>query len=823
MTGLLLDLRHAARALRRAPAFTATAVLSASLGIGAATALFSVGDGLLLRPLPAARARELVGVYMTRGGGGYMNLSYPEYLDLRGRRDVFAAVVAHAMAPLSIAVRGEPERTTGELVSGDYFGALGVRPLRGRFFTTADAAAAREGGGGAEPLLVISQRLWERRFNGDPAAVGATVKVNGQAFTVIGVAPESFPGTYTGLRFDAWVPITMHDRVVFTGDSLAQRDSRWLNVIARLAPGVKSERATTVVRSLARQFAQTDSAAYRDRGLVVVPEAGVHPALRGPVALFVAALGLAVGLLLLIACVNVAGLLLVRGVARRREIGIRACLGAPRARIVRALLAESLLLALLAGAAGLALAAVLARLLATFRLSDNALPVAFDFSPDIRVVSFAGMLAAATTVLFGLLPALEATRGDLAAPLRDGTAGGGRRGSRLRSALVVTQVALSFVLLVGAGLLLRTLRNARLADPGFVTDRVVILAVDPELVGYSGGRLDGLYGELVRRAAALPGVATASLASFIPLGAVGDERGVLRDGTELARGHDAPRVAYNRVSPRYFETMQIPLVRGREFTERDTRGAPGVVIVNETLARRFWPGTDPLGQRLRLTDVQVWGDRGPPLEVVGVAKDVTYRSYGEPPRPFMYLPLAQDVRSGAILHVRTTGDPRPVLAALRREVRAIDPELPVTDLATLDLRIGFTLTPQRVAARILGAAGTFALLLASFGLYGVVAYAAAQRSREIAVRLAVGATRGDVARLVARSALRLTAVGAAAGIPAAAVSTRVMTHMLYGVSGVDPWTYGGAAAVLALVTLAAAAGPARGAMRLPPAMALRGE
>ena len=813
------DLRYGARGLRRSPGFTIVAAITLALGIGANSAIFSLVNALLLRPLPASAPEELVAVYTSDHSGPlYGSSSYLDYVDFRDRNQLLAGLVAYRPTPFNLsadAADGHSERVFGEVVSGNYFSVLGVVPAPGRGFLPSEDRVA-----GARAVAVVSHGLWQRRFGGDPGVIGSEVRLNGHPFTIVGVAPEGFTGLIRGLGADLWVPMMMHAQAVPGSDDLTQRGSRALFVIGRLAPGATIEQARARFGAIAADL----HAGFRDlwtdvrgepRAITVVPESGarVFPQAREPVVIFMALLMTVVGLVLLIACASVANLLLARASARRREMAVRSALGAGRARLVRQLLTESLLLGLLGGAGGLLLALWGTQLLMAFE-PPVPVPVALDLDIDWRVIGFTTALALATSMLVGLAPALAASRPDLASALRDDAGAGGSHGGRFRRSLVVAQVTLSLVLLVGAGLFLRSLQSAAAIPLGFDPSGVLTMSVDLQLQGFGEAREREFQRALLERVRALPGVTAASLAVELPLGLMGGtRRGITIDGYAAQAGEDT-EVSTTTVAPGYFEAMRIPLLRGRTFDDRDAPGAPGAVIVNQAFARRYWPGQDPLGKTIRMGDGA--------LAVVGLVADGKYVTLGEEPRPFFYLPLLQDHASSATLIARA-GDPVAALASVREVVRGLDRDLPVHDVKTLTDHLSLSLLPARLAAAVLGVIGLVALGLAGLGLYGVITYSVAQRTREIGLRVALGARRRDVVRLIVGQGMKLTAIGLLLGLVLAGAAARALSSLLYGVSPGDPATFAGVTALLAGVALLACYLPARRAARVEPMTALRHE
>jgi predicted permease len=820
MDTLLQDLRQTARILAKSPGFTAVAVLSLGLGIGANATIFSFLNAIFLRPLPVQDPERVVAVFTSDfSGPPYGGSSYPDYLDFRTKTDAFAGLAAYTVAPMSLSEGPRTDRVFGELVTANYFAVAGVQASRGRTFRPVDDERPD-----AAPAIIVSDGLWRRRFGEDPALVGKAVTLNGHAFTVAGIAPPGFTGLMRGLAVDLWVPMTMAGAIP-SSDRLDGRGNRWLLLLGRLKPGLTAEAAQAELAVLAARLQKAYPDNWTDvkdkcRVITVVPEnrARLFPAARGAVLGFLALLLSVVGLVLLMACTNVAGLLLARASARRREIAVRLSLGASRRRIVRQLLTESLVLSLLAAVLGVVAALWATNLLVALR-PPVPFPVALDLHLDLRVLGFTVLLSILTSVVFGLAPALRASRPELLPALKDGSGAGERAASHWapRRLLVVAQMAMSLVLLIGAGLFLQSLGNAHRIELGFDRANLLLLSLDVRLNGYDEPRGRLLYEHLLERASALPGVRSASLATEVPLGLGGSRRGIWVEGYEARSGEDMG-VHTNTVGPDYFRTMGIRLVRGRDFTSSDTAGRPGVVVVNEAFARRYWPDQEPIGRHVRLGD-----ESGAPAEVVGMAQDGKYVTLGEDPKPFFYVPFLQRYESGATLHVRTTGDPRGLVEAMRREVRALDPSLPVFDEKTMTDHLGVSLLPARLAASVLGLFGLVALTLAAVGIYGVMALAVRQRTRELGVRIALGALPKDLLSMVLGQSMRVALTGLAIGLLAALGLGRLVTSLLYGIGAADPATFVVVPALLAAVALLASFLPARWAMKVDPMVALRHE
>jgi predicted permease len=813
MRSILYDLRFFARTLRKSWGFGALAVLTLGVGIGANATLFGWLSAILLTGLPAvADPQGLVSVFPRSTQEEVLSVSYPEYRDLRDRSKTLAGLIVSEDLTVNLATGGEPERVWGELVSGNFFDVLGVEPMLGRTFSPDEDRVAN-----AHPVVVLGYDLWQSRFAGDPAVVGRSFTLNGHPFTVIGVAPRDFQGDRTALRYELWVPMLMQEKVVAGGSRLESRGNAWLSALGRLAPGVSPQGAQAELEGIARELAREHPAVYASRtGMRVVP---FWKSPRGAQASLAPVLFLLMGvvaMVLLLACANVANLLLARATSRRREVAVRVAVGAGRGRILRQLLTESVALSLLAGVVGLAIAYLTSDLLRALA-PPTGLPIGLQLGIDGRVLGFTLLLAVLTGVRFGLVPALGASRSDVAAQLRDesGTFAGGPRGGWLRNGLVLVQVAISLLLLVAAGLLLRSLESASGFDPGFEPGGVELASIDLFPTGYTPEKGRQLYRQLLERLRALPGVDSVSLARGVPLGLGGSSSSRIRvEGYEPAKDQ-LPWTYLNNVGPDYLRTMGMRLVRGRDLTEQDDFEAPRVAVINQTMAERYWPGREALGRRFSF-DGERW------ITVVGVVADSKYRSLSEPPAPFTYLPLQQFFASQVTLHVRAA-PASGIAASLRREVQALDPGLPVFDQRRLEEHVRAASFQQRMAGTLLSVLGVLALLLAAVGIYGVLAYAVGQRTREMGLRMALGAAGGDILRLVLRQGMKWVLLGMSLGLASASALTRLMRSLLFGVSATDPLSFAAAATLLGLVALAACYLPAWRASRMDPLLALRYE
>jgi predicted permease len=805
------DVRYALRGLRRSPGFTLTAVVTLGVGIGANTAIFALLDRLLLRPLPVAAPERLVQVVTDRGENGVnYNLSLPAVEVLREERAAFTGVLAST--PLSLGLSG-PHGTTqipGAAVSGDYFTTLGLTPAAGRWFTIEEAVFGRP-----EQVAVVSHGFWVRSLAADAGALGRDIRLNDRPFTVIGVAPAGFDGLVRGGTVDVWVPLSTAPLLNDMGSCPERPGCSWLDVFARLAPGVSRETAAAALaagdaaRIAAGSQFEGERRVLRDGAAGLVFRVGV---VEKPLTILMAA----VGVLLVIACGNVAALLLVRARGRRRELAVRLALGAGRARLTRQLLTESILLAGLGGTLGLLIAGWSAGFLAGYRAPGGAALVVAS-GLDGRVLAFAALVSCATVLLFGLVPAFGGSRTALAPALKDALPndGRGRRWAlELRDGLVIGQVALAVVLVVGAALLVRTVRNLGALDVGFDPVGVVLADLDVEMRQYDRPRTVTFYQSVQERVAALPGVTAATVATTVWPNPGGWNWGGLRlEG--FAGTEDEVSFDVNQVGPDYFGTLGIPLVAGRALDRRDDTG-PLVAVINETMARRYWPAGDALGRR-------IYRDSTTAIEVVGIARDGKYRDLREAPQATLFLPFAQVPRPSATLLVRAAGDPLALVPALRAAVTAVDPGVPVFDLRTLETHVGFARARERLAADVVAVFGAVSLGLAALGLYGVLADGVRQRTREIGVRVALGARPADVTGLFLRRATGLVAAGAALGGIGALAATRLVRDLLFGVASADPASFLAAAGALVGAGLLAAFLPARRAARLDPMEALRHE
>jgi predicted permease len=814
MATLWQDLRFGARMLRKKPGFTLIAVLTLALGIGANTAIFSLVNTAFLRPLPVAEPDRLVALNAT-SQNGERNLpvfSIPNYRDLRARNDVCAGMIAYRITPISLSDNGVNARLWSYLATGNYFSLLGVKPALGRLFTLEDDQRP-----GAHPVTVISHESWQRRFGTDANIVGKNILVNGHTYTIIGVTPPGFFGSEIGFRPEFWFPSMMLSQIEPGRDYLNSRDTSNFFIQGRLKPGVTLGQAEAALKNIAAQLAREYPKDNEGFSITLAPPGLFGSFMRGSVLSFASVLMTVVALVLLLACTNLANLLLARATERRKEIAIRLALGARRWSIVRQLLTENILLSLLGGALGLLLAYWLMDLVAAFKPPID-IPLMLNLHVDVRVLLFTCLASVLTGVAFGLLPALQTTKPELVPALKDETFIGGYRRLWLRNGLVVMQVALSLLLLICAGLVLRGLQNAQRISPGLLTDHAVEMSFDLALQGYDEARTRQFRERLLQRVRALPGVTAAGLSDYVPLSMNINSESISVEGQVTPQGANAPSVVAGRITQGWLAAFGTRLVQGRDFTEQEIAASQRVAVVNERFARRFWPGQSALGKR-----VSIDGDSGPWIEIVGVVEDGKYFSLSEEPQPLLYRALRPAAGSFLTLIARTSGDERQMIQALRGEFQQLDATLPVYNVKTLTEHMDVPLFPARVAAGLLAGFGLLALLLAAIGIFGVMSYAVGQRQREIGIRMALGASAAQVLRMVFGQGLRLMLSGVAVGLALAVLGTRWLASLLYGVSALDVLTFAGVTLLLAAVAGLACWLPARRATKVDPLIALRCE
>ena len=819
MERLWKDVLFALRTFRRAPAFTAAAVLSLALGIGVNTAIFTLINTLFLNPLPVERASELVAVYTVDAKnaspfGNLLQVSFPNYKDFRDRNTVFTGLAAYSF-PLAVnaSIGPSPEQLFCEMVTGNYFSVLGIRPARGAFFGPEDDRVP-----GASPVLVLSYTAWQRRFGGAADVVGRTIALNGTPFTIVGIAPDGFHGVNSLFGPDGWLPTMTYGQVLPAQlrGWMDERRALVFSLAGRLTPHATIDQAranlAVIATALEKEYPLPNEG--RSASLRPLTEATIFPGIREALAAGTAVLMVIVSLVLLIACSNVANLLLARATSRRQEIAVRLAMGASRARLVRQLMTESVLLGLMGGGLGLVVAVWTRNVIWSTRppfFAQNFV----DPQLDARVLLFALAVSVATGLVFGLVPALASSRTDVVTAIKDQSRAAGRPRRRfgLGNLLIIGQVALSLIALITAALFLRSSRNAAHIDPGFDIDHVAVMLVSPGQQGYDPGRAQQFFQAVSARVGAIPGVRGTSWAVNLPLFG-GFSRSVFIEGHEQDKQMAGILTLANAVDVGYFETTSIPILQGRAFTEADRAGSMPVAIINDTMAHRFWPNESPIGRRFRFYTEPEY------REIVGVARTVKYVTLGETPQPAAYMPLRQSQNDTMVLYVRAAGDPASLLVPVQREIRRIDGNVPIQNAQLVRDVIDQSLWAVNLGAGLLGVFGALALTLACVGLYGVLAYSVAQRTHEIGLRMALGAGRGQVLQLVLRQGLTLVAIGVVVGLAGALGVSRLIQSLLFG-SAYDPVGFAAASVALLAVATLASFLPARRASRVDPLVALR--
>ena len=810
MQTLWQDLHYGARMLMKRPGMTAIAVLTLALGIGAKLTIFSFVDTMFFRPLPVHEPYGLVTVAPARNGDAF---SYPVYKHFRDQSRSFAALSAHySTAPLTLDSSGESRVVSGAVVSANYFPMLGINPSLGRFFLPEEDAVPDR-----DQVVVISHRMWQNNFGGDRSVLGREIQINGKAFTIVGVAPKNFEGVLAGYPNDLWMPTMM----VRTGyrfcDALNNPECTPLGMIGRLAPGSTPESAQAELTTVSSQLSSISSKAA-ERGTKLSPTVGVRQQDRERLRFQMQLMIAVTGLLLLIACANVTGLLLAQGAARRKEIAVRLCIGAGRLRLVRQFLTESLLLTLIGGGLGLLLSLWLKKLLLVYyTTSYTTFRIDYDLSLNPRTLIYSLLLTIVVGFLFGVPPAIQATRGDLLRAVKDEGISHGSGRHRFRSGLVIGQVALSLALLITAALLIRSAANVR-QGVNFDPQHVIAMRLRPSLVGLTPEKSQAFIQETVHRLELTPGVESVSLITSRS-GLAWQSGGTIgvRLPEQAQRPEDQLKAEYHEIDLHFFDVLKIPIIQGRDLNDADKAARAAVIIVNETLASRMWPAGSSLDRVLMVMDQ--------PHRVIGVFKDSQFRNSLEAPLPFLYLPswLNNSALAEARMVVRVAGDPRSIIPALRREIRAIDPNVPITEDVPLTQQIDAEHRPVLLSSAVLSWSGALALFLSMIGLYGVLAFAVSRRTREIGVRMALGAQTSDVLRLVVVQGLRLVIIGAAIGLVTAIAGTRLIKSLLYGVGATDPLTFAAVVVVLLTVAVLACLIPARRAAKVDPMIALRYE
>ena len=806
------DLRVGLRMLRRSPGFSILAILCLTLGIGANAAVFSWIEGILFRPYPLVTHQEqLLAVTGTaRGESGPTGVSWPDLLDLQKSSTLIDSFIVSKIMGTTLSNGDRAEVTTGSIVSANYFDAIGVHPILGRAFEPGEDV-----GRNAHPVTVISYQLWQRRFKSDPQIIGKTQRLNGVVHTIVGVAPQGFYGTFVGWAMHFWVPASMEETFESGGYKLEDRGARWIESFVRLKPGVTLEQAQQELSAVAQRLENDFPATDRGRGIKLWPlwqtpfnnARTLLPTLEIMLVVVV--------FVLLIACANVGNLLLVRSFARRHEMTVRLAIGAGRSRLLQQLLTEGLILAAVGAVGGLLVAHWCRHALVLLFPARGGVTMHLPGEIDWRVLALSAAVCLLSTLLLGLVPAMQSGKLDVAGALKAESAGvvGGRGTAWFRSGLVVMQVSLSFVLLVGAGLLLQSLQRIRTTSPGFSTREVLETYVNLVSAGYDAPRAQTFQDALLERVQSLPGVESAAFGRMPPLSYGSYSSSPIAVDGYQPLPEEQPIVEYNEVGPRYFATMGIPLLSGREFTRADDENAALVAIVNETMASHYWPAKNPIGDRVQA--------KGRWLQVVAIAKDSKYESVREPPKPFFYVPLRQNFALSPDLFVRTHLSPETMATTLAREVHTLDANLALYEVISLQEQLDRSTSAQLVAVTLVGVLGGLALLLCAIGLYGVMSYSVSQSSRELGLRMALGAESSDLVRQVMSRGLTLTGSGVLLGVAVALLLTRLLGHLLYKVSPRDPVVFGSAFLVMTIAAIAACFLPAWRATRGDPARILR--
>jgi predicted permease len=816
------DLRYAFRALGKSPWFAALAVVTLALGIAVNTSIFSIINGFLLRPMPVPHPEQLAVLSLQQAGDkSLQNFSYPDYLDLRDQSASFSDVIAYRITLAGLTADNRGDHCIATRVAGNYFSTLGIQPALGRLILPTEGQTP-----GADPILVLGYSYWQKRFAADKNIIGKQVEINSHPLTVVGVAPKEFHGTYSIIDSDLYLPLSANIATKdgnLVQDTWTHRSERSLSLMARLKPGINLKQAQTSLNVVAQRLAEQHP--DTDKGITIraFPEQLARPepdpdnTLPSVAAAFMAL----AALVLLVACFNVTNVLLVRATARQREMAIRAALGAGRVRLVRQYLTESLLLAFLGAGGGMLLSYWAMRFLSSIPLGTD-LPLQLKFMPDAQVFIFALGTALVTGVIVGVFPALRVARRDVSSVLHEGGRGSsdGRRRQFVRGSLVVAQVAGSLVLLVVAGLFIRSLGKAQNIYLGFNPGNVLDFSLDVQQIGYQEVQGRAFYRELESRLRALPGVVSVAQAFSVPMGVMSSFDSVSVEGHPVEPGQQPPSVQYNMVTVHYFDTLRIPVHQGRTFTDADDEKAPSVAIINQTMAKKFWPDQYPLGKRFSTKAAS-----GPFILVVGVVQDGKYKGVVEDPQPHFYVPLSQAYMPLRTFHIRTSVPPESLSMQVQSQIRQLAPNLAISELQTLDQALqglnGFLFF--RLGAQLTGTMGLLGLILAVVGVYSVASYAAVQRTQEIGIRMAIGATPRDILKMVLRQGIGIVAIGLLAGLAAAFAGTRLLTDLFYGVTPSDPVTYAVVATLLLAVALLACWIPARRATRVSPLVALRFE
>lgn len=808
MYQIIQDIRFAIRRLRKTPTFALIAIISLALGIGANASIFSLVNTALLRPLPVDKPEELRIIYGTIQQGKVDTIfSYLNYKDFRDRGKNVIDIAAYRFVPLSMNHQGQNKRLWGYLVSGNYFDMLGIKPIRGRWFSPEEDLTP-----GSHPVVVISYSCWQTKFGADPQIIDKQILINGNKYTVIGIAPKNFVGTEVSYNAEVFAPMMMAKQIEPLGDLLESRTNDNIFAIGRLK--LPSQQVESALQAIAQSLAEEHPNANQGRGIKLATPGLFIPDIRESVITFSWILMSVVGIVVLIACVNLANLLLARATERRKEIAVRIALGATRFQLIKQMLTESLLLGIVGGSLGLILSFWINDFVAKFKLPTD-IPIMFNLAIDWRVISFTFALSIFTGIFFGLLPALQASKTDLIAALKDETSIGKFSRSWLRNLLVIAQIALSLLLLVSSGLIIHGLQKAQTLRPGFEPSNVASVSFDLTLQGYDKEKGKVFYSKAIELAKSLPSIESATLVNSLPLSLDFSSTAIYIEGQTIAKSTDLPLAVPYNVYPEYFQTMGVSL-RGRDFTENDKNEDSRVAVVNETFARRFFSGEDAIGKRFNFS-----GPENPYWTIIGVCADGKYNSLNEEQKLAIYLPMLRNYTAPVTLIIKTKSNPENVLASLREKLQTLDPALPFYDAKTLKQHLNLPLFPAKIAATILSSFAILALILAAIGIYGTMSYVVSQRSREMGIRIALGAKTSDILKMIVGQAMKLVVVGLVLGLIAAYSLTQFLSSLLYGVSATDPLTFIIVLVLLTLIALVACLVPAIRAAKTDPMVVLR--
>jgi predicted permease len=804
------DIRYAMRVMRKKPAFAVFAILTLALGIGVNTVVFSIANAILLRPIPATEPDRLIRIYQrTAEGSVQQRFSYPDYKDLSDGTSLLEGIAAVSLAPFRLESGDHSEQILGEAVSGNYFSLLGVQALHGRVISEADDQS------GSRSVVLLSQRFWEQRFENNSSVNGQTIRLNGKVFDVIGVMDSKFTGTFAGARIDAWIPL-LNSQSMMESDWQNDRGKMSVHLMARLKPDVSIDQVNAELGSVFSRLEKAYPDTNRGKRIFSTPATLLHGNLRKGASIFFAAVMVLMAVVLLIACSNLASLLVTRAMERSREMAIRISLGANRKLLAQQLFTESFLFAVLGGVAGLAVAVWTSQLIITFWPVPT-VPIHFDFQPDVRVFLFCFGLTVLTGVLLGLAPVLQGNRQDLVSALKQDSGSSFFSRMRLKNVLLTAQISLSLILLICAALFVQSWQNAEQLDPGFNPQNMLAMDINVAEKGFTKEQGVLYYEQLAQRVQNLPGVVSVALTDLAPVDLATARTPVRIAGHAPPAGQDALLISSNRISPGYFETTQMQLLRGRDFQEQDDANAKPVVIINETMARRYWQNEDPIGKSFQIGEGFVSG------AIVGIAKDAKYRTPGEEPTPHMYLPYEQFYEPGLSLLIRTQQNPKSLVHPIEREMSLLDSNIQAFFARSMEEHLAFSFLPVRLGGSLLGFFGLLGLLLACIGIYAAISFQVAQRKREIGIRMAIGARPQRILQLFVQRGLKLSLIGSAIGMVGSFAVTQLLSSLLIGVGTHDPITFVLVPLSLILVSFFASALPAYRASRLDPLKSLRYE